>query len=280
MSKEFTADLESYRQKRQALLAQIIETLAHDERFVAAWLAGSLSRNDADFFSDIDLRLVVSNTHSASLCHRLERVSAQTSPERYALFSQFGKPALIHENNNNAPEGGTFTFILYAESAIMIDWVLVPQRSARRPSQTRLLFEKTAIPVEPATQPEDLEQSKQYVAEQWAFFWMMTAITIKYIFRNDGVFAAQWLEHLHQLAREIERRLERQPWTYVRRSLSKLQPTHEKQLESIRALCNRMLELRARVSEFIGLEPLTPISEINSFLRLAQDEASISRPEP
>src|SRR5687768_4033697 len=149
-------DLESYRKQRETLLTKIAETLSTDERFVAAWLTGSYSRNEADSLSDIDLSLVVSDKYSASLCARLEQVSARTSPERYALFSQFGMPALIHENNHNAPEGGTFTFVLYTESAVMIDWVLVPQINAMRPIQSRLLFEKNDIPIGPAPKPEDL----------------------------------------------------------------------------------------------------------------------------
>jgi predicted nucleotidyltransferase len=260
--------LESYRKHRDSLLTKITETLSKDERFVAGWLTGSLSRNEADSLSDIDLRLVVTDTHSPSLCARLQQVSAQTSSERYALFSQFGRPALIHENNDNAPEGGTFTFVLYAESAVMIDWVLVPQISATRPSQSRLLFEKVAIPMAAAPEPEDLEHSKKAVAEQWAFFWMMTAITIKYIIREDGVFAAEWIERLHAFIHEIERRLDRKPWSYRRGSLSKLQSTGEKQLESIRELCNRMQGLKSRVTKFTGSEPATPSAEIEILLSL------------
>ena len=262
------SDLESYRKRRESLLTEIVEKLSGDESFVAAWLAGSLSRNDADSLSDIDLRVVVSDDYSPILCQRLEHVSAQTSPERYALFSQFGKPALIHENNNNAPEGGTFTLVLYAESVVLIDWVLVPHIKATRPFQSRLLFEKVVIPITPLPEPEDLEQSKKSVSEQWAFFWMMTAITIKYIHRDDGVFAAEWIEHLHGIKHEIERQLERKPWSYTRGSLSKLQPTREKQLESLKELCERMLELKSKVSRFIGSEPLTPILEIKILFSL------------
>src|SRR5574341_1271036 len=210
--------LETYRQGREALLTQIIKDLSNNERFVAAWLTGSYGRNDADEVSDLDLTLAVAEPYSELLCARQEQVSHQTTEERYALFSKFGIPALIHENNNNAPEGGTFTFVLYAESAVMIDWVLVPQIKATRPFQSRLLFEKTAIPIGPAPKPEDLEQSKKYVAEQWAFFWMMTAITIKYAIREDGVFVTEWIENLHNLVYEIERRLNREARRYRRGS--------------------------------------------------------------
>lgn len=264
-------NLETYRNQRDSLLIQIAETLSKDERFVAAWLAGSLSRNDADSLSDIDLRLIVADKYSASLCTRLEQVSAYTSPERYALFSQFGKPALIHENNNNAPEGGTFTFVLFAESAVMIDWILVPQSKAVRPLQSRLLFEKLAIPMEAVPKPEDLEQSKKSVAEMWAFFWMMTAITIKYATRDDRVFVTEWTEHLHTLLYEIERRLNGEPWKYPRGSRSKFQTTREKQLESLRELCHKMQGLESRVTEFTGSKPATPSEEIEMFLTFAQE---------
>ena len=262
-------NLETYHEHRDALLAKISETLSMDERFVAGWLTGSLSRDEADYMSDIDLRLVVSDSYSLSLCTRLEQVSAQTAPERYSLFSQFGKPALIHENNNNAPESGTFTFVLYADSALMVDWVLSPQIKAIRPIQSLLLFEKVAIPIAPPPEPENIEQSRKAVAEQWAFFWMMTAITIKYIVRNDGVFAAEWIEHLHEIVHEIERRMNRKPWSYTRGSLSKLQPTREKQLESIQKLCSRMQGLKSRFAEFTGSEPATPLTEIETLLSLA-----------
>lgn len=262
-------NLESYQTRREFILAEIIEKLSTDERFVAGWLTGSFGRNEADSLSDIDLTLVVSDKYRASLCMRLEQVSAQTAPARFALFSQFGTPALLHENNNNAPEGGTFTFVLYAESAVMIDWILIPHSVAIRPIQSRLLFEKTVLPIEPAPKTEDLDQIKKSVAEQWAFFWMMAIITIKYIQRGDGVFAAEWIEHLHNLVHEIERRLHRQSWTYRRGSLSKLQPTFKKQLQSIKELCDHMLELKAKVSDFIGSDAITPTSEIELLFSFA-----------
>jgi hypothetical protein len=115
-----------------------------------------------------------------------------------------------------------------------------------------------------------LEQSKKAVAGTWAFFWMMAAITIKYILRKDDVFAAHWIESLHGMVREIERHLDRKPWHYTRGSLSSLQSTTEKQLKSIREICNQMLALKDKISEFTGTEPLTPTAEIEELLTLAQ----------
>jgi hypothetical protein len=265
-----TTALDLYRERRDAFLARITEDLAMDEGFAAGWLTGSYAIGEADALSDIDISIVVTDPYSEALCRRSEQVSAQTSPERYTLFSRFGAPALIHENNNNAPEGGTFTFVLYSGTALMVDWIIIPQSKAVRPHGAKLLFDKAGIAVASPPVPEELDQDKKAVAEIWAFFWMMTAITIKYILRQDGVFAATWIESLHRMVGEVERRLADRPWQYTRGSLSSLQPTGEKQLQSIRGLCHHMLALKDQVTEFTGLEPLTPTAEIEELLTLAQ----------
>ncbi len=264
---------EAYQQSRDSLLAQITEQLSKDERFVAAWLTGSYASNEADEVSDIDIRVVVGNPYSEMLCARKAQVSPVTTQERLELFRKFGEPALIHENNNNAPEGGTFTFVLYSGSALMIDWVLLPHVNVERPSQSVLLFDKGNIPVSAPPAPEDLEESKKAVAEVWAFFWMMSAVTIKYIVREDLAFVQGWLEHLHGIARDIERRIERVSWqdAYVRGSTSQFQPTREKQIESLRALCRRMQELRSKVAEFTESQPLMPLTEIETLFSLIRN---------
>ena len=119
-----------------------------------------------------------------------------------------------------------------------------------------------------------MEQSKKSVAEIWAFFWMMTGITIKYIHRNDGVFVAHWIEILFQLKYDIERRLKREPWKYTRGSISQLQPTREKQIESICELYGTMLDLKPAVKHFIGMEPATPLAEIETLLSLGNNSQS------
>lgn len=265
--------LGAYRQSREDLLTAIATELSSDERFVAVWLTGSYARNNADDLSDLDLSLVVADSYSELLCNRQEQVSHQTTAERLAIFRRFGEPALIHENNHNAPQGGAFTFVLYLDSALMIDWTLIPQNNAKRPFQSLLVFDKANIPVSSPPAPEDLEENKKAVSEQWAFFWMMTAITIKYIVREDLIFAQTWLEQLHRIARDIERRIQRISWqdAYVRGSLSKLQPTRDQQIESLRQLCRRMQELKPRVAEFTGREPLIPLAEIERLLSLTQN---------
>ena len=261
--------LGAYRQSREDLLARIVEELSNDERCVSAWLMGSYGRNDADDVSDLDLTVVVAQPYSGALCTRQAQVSPTTTEERLELFRKFGEPALIHENNNNAPIDGTFTFVLYSGSALMVDWVLRPHMNVERPFQSVLLFDKGNIPVSAPPVPEALEESKKAVAEQWAFFWMMTAITIKYIVRQDGVFVTHWLEHLHGITRDIERIVNRKPPEYIPRSLTHPQTTHKQQVESIRQLCKQMQELKPRLVEFTEVELSLPSIEIETLLSLA-----------
>jgi hypothetical protein len=99
----------------------------------------------------------------------------------------------------------------------------------------------------------------------------MTAITIKYAIRGDPVFLQEWLEHLHSLAREIDRHMERKPWqeTYVRGCVSEFQDTRQKQLEYTPKLAAQLVQRKARVAEFIDADPVAPISEIETLFALA-----------
>jgi hypothetical protein len=71
------------------------------------------------------------------------------------------------------------------------------------------------------------------------------------------------------MVREIERHIRREPWNYVRGSLSRLQSTPEKQVESIRSLCQKMQTLAPQVEHFTGIVPALPMEEIEALLALA-----------
>lgn len=264
--------LNVYRESRDNLVSEIVQVLSNDERFVAAWLTGSLSRNDADAVSDIDLTLVVSDSYSENLCKRAEQISQQTTSERLNLFSHFGTPALIHENNNNAPEGGTFTFTLYAQSHLMVDWVLIPQSKARRPSEAYLLFEKSSVPLAHPAESESLEHRIKKASERVAFFWMMMAVTAKYQIRQDGVFVTQWLEILNERLQEIERLIAGKPWEYKRGSRSVLEPTSEGQKQAIFKLGERLESLLPELIKIGGQVSPSPMPEIKALLDLANDK--------
>ncbi len=264
--------LDAYRNSREDLLARIVERLSGDERFVAAWLGGSYGRNEADAVSDLDLNLVVAEADSESLCRRAEQVSSQTTEERLKLFRQFGTPAVIHENNDNAPDGGTFTFTLYAKTHLMVDWILIPQSKASRPAEVYILFEKSSIPVALPAEIEKVELRVNKAAERVAFFWMMMAVTAKYLVRRDKVFVVRWLEELSRIMEEVEGLITGKVVEYSGGSRSVFEPTIWTQKQAIVTLGERMEGLLPELIKIGAQVSPSPMGDIRTLLYLADDE--------
>jgi hypothetical protein len=267
--------VQTYTKHQESFLEAIVEQLSTDERFVAAWLAGSFAKGEADTLSDIDITLVVADEYCQTLCARPKMVSAQTTKERYDLFRLFGQPALIHENNNNAPAGGTFTFIAYDQNAIMVDWVLRPLTGTSRPEPVLLLFDKVNIPTQSPADPASQEQRAEEASEIMAFFWMMTAITVKYISRGDDMFVNIWLEELTKMVSEVERRIKGQAWQYQRGSHIKLKTTPDEQITAIRLLCKRMENLKPELARLGGYVPKSPMTTVETLIRVVQEKVGI-----
>jgi hypothetical protein len=261
-----------YQGNREALLANIIQNLLNDERILAAWLTGSYASGNADALSDLDLTLVIADAYSESLCLRTAQVSSQTTPERLNLFSRFGTPAIIYENNNNAPDGGTLTSIFYARSAIMVDWILVPRAKAQRPLQAIVLFEKTSIPLRVPAEPESLDMRLTQAAEMMAFFWMMTAISAKYLIRKDYVFVTSWLEQLHKLLSQVEHVVEGKSWEYPHGSLSTFLSTEDALRLALLQLGEKMEALIPQIIRMGGQVLPSPMSEIRTLLSLDDEK--------
>ncbi len=106
---------------RQQFVTALVDILTADDRFVAAWLTGSIARGDEDALSDVDLSLVVADEAAVMLCARPWQLAGYTTPARAALFERFGQPAIIHENQHNAPPDGSWTCVIYA-SLLTVDW--------------------------------------------------------------------------------------------------------------------------------------------------------------
>lgn len=268
--------IQKYRESRERLLSQIVETLSKDERFAAAWLTGSYSRNNEDAVSDLDLTVVIADQYSESLCAKVEQVSSQTTNARLELFRQFGQPAILHENNNNAPDGGTFTFTLYTASHLMVDWILIPHSKAFRPLEAQILFERSRISVIPVAAPESHEQRAKFASERIAFFWMMMAITAKYLIRRDQVFVTQWLEELSRILQEVERLIAGDTWQYVRGSRTVLEPSITGQKQSLLKLGEKMQSLLPALLKMGGNVLPSPMPEIQALLDLVENEYNAS----
>jgi hypothetical protein len=254
---DFPTTQAEYAAARDELLARIGAGLQADSRFAAAWLAGSMGRGEADQVSDIDLFVVVEDLFAGDLCYRPQVKNAGSLPERLALFTAFGEPANLHENHANAPEGGSFSAVLYARPPVMVDWTLVPLSLARRPTDTSLLFERTPIPldfiaVEELLPPEELAAR---LAERAAFFWMMAAVVAKYLARGAADAAHQVLPLLSGAAADLEQLLDREP-----------RPDEAGNLRTVVEQKTHLLALCERV-ESLGL-PAVPRAQVEAIMNL------------
>src|SRR5258708_20798251 len=90
-----------YIQARTVLLEQITSTLQKDERFVAAWLAGSFGRGEETWLSDLYLHVGVSNAYAPSLCATPWLEGPKTTEDPIALFPLFGPTGFVFERNNH-----------------------------------------------------------------------------------------------------------------------------------------------------------------------------------
>ena len=266
--------LQTYTEKRERLLAEIVEAVNQDDRFVAAWLTGSFSRSDHDALSDIDMHVVIGEKDSDLLCHRLAQVSSQTTAERMEFFEQFGAIAILHENNHNAPDGGTFTCTVYAQTGVVVDWILVPQKTARRSSPSQLLFDRIGVPEANPAALETLEQRAEKASEITAFFWMMMAITVKYLVREDRVFVVTWLEELHKMLRDVKRLVAGEPVRNQRGSFISISPDCESQIEAIYQLAAEMEAVLPEIANLGCLVRPSPMPTIEILLNFAMEKCN------
>jgi hypothetical protein len=123
--------------------------------------------------------------------------------------------------------------VIYADPIVTVDWIMRPVVGAERPSNARLLFDKTGIPVAAEPTADSLGERIARASEQTAFFWMMAAITAKAIARHDGVRVNEYLEMLRQVMGEVERALTGRPYAYERNSRGLLAATIGAQIESL-----------------------------------------------
>jgi len=260
----------SYLQAREALLAHITITLKQDQRFIAAWLAGSYARGEQQWFSDLDLHVVVAEEYSATLCAQPWSAGAKTTPERLALFTQFGEPAVIYEIHANNLLGGTFTYVLYQESAINVDWMLIPQSLAHLEYPALLLFSHAELPVLRAEEPPSREECAERASMQVGFFWMIAASNVQNFLHGDLVQYQTLLRWLEGNIRETRAALKGERTSFTRASRIKLYCTREEQIATLRSLCDEMESLMPQVIALGGYVPASPRTVMEKRLALLE----------
>ncbi len=250
---------------RRRFIDALVDVLTADGRYVAAWLGGSIARGDDDALSDVDLCIVVSDEAAATLCARPRQLAGYTTAERAALFDRFGRPALIHENQHNAPEGDSFTCVVYA-SLLTVDWVFVPRALAVRPSDAHLLFDKEGIPVRPPSPLPSRAQRAERASERVAFFWLMISIVVKRLLRGDAVGVNHMLAGLEPLVREVWTLATGLPVPYTTKSSFPIAATIEQQVAAVRQFYDTMLALSPAIEALGGYVPDAPMAVVDSLL--------------
>lgn len=264
--------LSEYAARRDAWLQHTAHALQRDPRFVAAWLAGSFGRGTADAVSDLDLHLVVTDAAAGDLLRKPEQIWADTTPERRALFAQFGTPAIVHENHGNAICGGTFTYLEYAD-LVKVDWQLIAHSRVVRPRDTRLVFANSDIPIEAAPQPESPAARRADLAEQTGYFWLMLATACKYLIRGDAVALIKQLDMVHGTLDGIERLLRGKPAVWGENVLPPFHVTsleHKAVVNIIDGLAQHMCGLYPEIERIVGapVHP-APMAQIDALLAIA-----------
>ncbi len=252
---------------RQRLLARIVSTLESDPRVTACWLAGSLGRGGGDPLSDLDLVLAIEDAEAGVLCERPYTVAGKSTPARLKLLASFGTPAIIHENLHNAPDGGTFSSIIYLENALTVDWILIPYSVAIRPAATRLLLEKRPIRVVEAQAGNAAERGAA-ASEAIAFAWMMLAVACKAMLRGNAVSFHQSLDSVDRSERRARAAIEAKIPEHRSGSLVALALTREEQAAAVRHYAERLQSLAPQALAIGGEFPSKALEVIQQLLDL------------
>lgn len=261
------SNLNEYANQRDDLLKSIVDYLKHDDRFVAAWLTGSFGRGEAQADSDLDLMVA---TTDEALLTRPSLPPHQVPPARLALIRQFGEPGLIFEAHHNAPAGSTMTTVYYGTTAVCVDWVLRPLTGTTRPLLSLLLFEKSAIPIQPAVEAESEAERIRLAEHDIAYFWLMTAVIPKYIIRGETLLFHIWLKTLHDVQHNLERLIAGQPKQYRPDIGVPLKLSQAEQITAVLDLCTGVEELMTAVAKMGGSVPEDPMSIVRRRLALTE----------
>ncbi len=241
-------DLQTRLSEREGMLQRIVQQLADDERVVAAWLYGSLGRNDGDALSDIDVRIVVADPFSEAM-----------NADRQAYAARVGPLLLAQEAPHNAPPGGAFLLVMYPGSVgpIHVDWTWQPQSHAIIPRDVRVLFDRVGLPVAtPVTRPSG-QSLADSLTEHSVFFWMMVQVAAKKIARQQSWAAIVVLNYAQEALQHVKwlLNLTDSPALLENQCVDPVPASPTDQMVLVRALANEMDALTAHIARAGGLVP-------------------------
>jgi len=248
----------AFAQKREQMLTTLTEMLRNDERFVAAWLAGSYGRGEQTVGSDLDLHVVVADAYSEVLCAKPWEAGAKTTPERLALFSQIEAPSFAGDVHQNNQLGGTFTYVAYLESALNVDWMLTPQHAAHQLPDTRMLFDKVGLTAAPPAEPETLEERAERASSQVGWFWLDACENARNLLAGNLCEFHEMYTWMVNHVREVRAALRGEQVRWISNTHSRVYATREEQVAALRALCDEMEMLMPEVVRLGGYVPKNP----------------------
>lgn len=261
---------EQYTAAREALLIEITAFLKNDPRFLVAWLAGSFGRGEQTWLSDLDIHVVVAEADSKVLCDTSHRAEGGTTPERLALFQQFGMPSIIFDAHANNLVGGSFTYVAYYESAQNVDWMLIPQHKAHLEHPSLLLFDKVGIPEEPEAPLLTHGQAMETVTHAASFFWMIAVGAAKYL-EGDLIHFHMLLSWLKDAIRKVEYAFELKVPPF-KRNWPEVNYTLADRIAALRQLCVEMEALMPRIVVFSGYVPVEPRLVVEKRIALFEEK--------
>ena len=149
---------------------------------MAAWLVGSFGNGSADELSDIDIVVVIVDSHAdAVLEHAIQEIA------------RFGETVWLREVPGNAPSGGAYASAGFKSTPlpIAVDWYWHRLRLALYPSDARLLFDKGGVrPSNPPASFAELMSRRDLRvgagrpapsdADRIGLFWAMVPVAAKY----------------------------------------------------------------------------------------------------
>jgi hypothetical protein len=106
-----------------------------------------------------------------------------------------------------------------------------------------------------------------------AFFWMMTAVTLKYIARGDAVFAVTWIEELSRIRDEVRRLLSDQPFQYRGGSRNVLNIDRHGQVQALLDLAQEMQSLQLDMAKLGSATPAAPMDTLDILFQLAEEKS-------
>lgn len=196
---------------------------------MAAWLYGSIGRQEADGLSDLDVRLVVADAECQAML-----------AERHMYVERVAVPLLIQDVPRNGPPGGAFVLVHYTGSAgpVFVDWTWQPQANTRIPTDVHLLFDRVGLlPENPASRPTGPVLADA-LTEKSIFIWMMVQMAAKKIARQEPWAAIIILNNAQQALEHIKWLLslsEKMPF-FEPRQKGRLPSHPAEQMAQVRAL--------------------------------------------